>query len=261
MIKEFFKPSSVEEALKLKKNQSNSFYLGGGTKLNNSGEDYKAEVFISLENMNLKGIVKAGEKVKIGALETLQQLIDSPEIPEFLKTAVLGENNRNIRNASTIGGVVASGKNYSTVLVALMAMNAEVETADDGVLAVDEYVKEGKNSLILAVLLSPVKSKMFQNNQRKTANSRPEIVVAASIVKSGDTVSDAVLVLGGVSDRPVRLNSVEKKLIDGSLTNADAVQDSVMDEIVKYTEKKENGTYLNYLSGVMAADSVGRCMR
>ena len=71
MIKDFFKPSTTEEALKLKKEQSHAYYLGGGTKLNHSGEDYKAEAFISLENINLKGIVKIGEKVKIGAVETL----------------------------------------------------------------------------------------------------------------------------------------------------------------------------------------------
>ena len=102
---------------------------------------------------------------------------------------------------------------------------------------------------------------MHQNNQRKTANSRPEIVLAASIEKSGDSVTGAVIALGGVSKHPVRLSSTEKKLIDGSITNADDVQDSVMDEIVQYTEKSENGTYLNYLSGVMAADCVGHCMR
>jgi len=261
MIKEFFKPSTTEEALKLKKEQSNSFYLGGGTKLNNSGEDYRAEAFISLENMNLNGIMKVGDKVKIGAVETLQQLIDSPVVPEFLKTAVSGETNRNIRNASTVGGVIASGRSWSTALAALMAMDSEVETAEDGLMTVFEYVNSGKDSLILSVLLPPVKSRMFQNNQRKTANSRPEIVIASSIEKSGEAVSGAVVVLGGVSEHPIRLNSVEKKLVDGSLTNADDVQDAVMEEIVKFTEKSENGTYLNYLSGVMAADCVGRCMR
>lgn len=261
MIKEFFKPANVEEALKLKKEQSHSFYLGGGTKLNNSGEDYKAEAFISLENMNLKGILKTGDKMKVGAVETLQCLIDSPEISDFLKTAASGESNRNIRNASTIGGVIASGKSWSTVLIALMAMDADVETAEEGILSICDYVKNRKDSLILSVLLPLKEAGMHQNIQRKTANSRPELVVASLIEKSGDEVKKAVLVLGGISDIPMRLESVEKKIKSGELDNADAVQDVVMDEIVQYTEKCENGTYLNYLSGVMAADCVGRCMK
>lgn len=261
MIKEFYKPSTTEEALKLKKEQSRAFYLGGGTKLNNRGEDCGAEAFISLENMNLKGILKVGDTLKIGAVETLQKLIDAPEIPEFLKTAALGESNRNVRNASTIGGVIASGKSWSTVLVALMAMDAHVETAEDGIISVCDYVKDKKESLILSVLLGESAAKMFQNNQRKTANSKPEIVMAASVVKKGNAVQKAILVLGGLTDSPIRLTSIESKLKDGTLADADSVQDAVMDLIVEYTEKKENGSYLNYISGVMAADCVGRCMR
>ncbi len=57
------------------------------------------------------------------------------------------------------------------------------------------------------------------------------------------------------------MTSVEENLLDGALDNADAVQDAVMDVIIKYTENLKNGTYLNYISGVMVADCVGRCMR
>jgi len=261
MINDFHKPSSAEEAVKIKREKGHSFYLGGGTKLNNGGEINKAESYISLENIGLKGIIKTGDKIKVGALETLQKLIDSPAIPEFIKAGALGESNRNIRNASTVGGTIASGKSYSTVLASLIAVDAEVETAEEGMLSVNEYVKSGMNSLILAVYLPVSDVKLYQNNQRKTANSRPEIIVAASVEKSSDSVSRAILVLGGISDRPIRLEKVENKLIDGSLKDADSVQDAVMDEIISLTEKKENGVYLNYISGVMAADCVGRCMR
>ncbi|MDA3810109.1 MAG: FAD binding domain-containing protein [Spirochaetaceae bacterium] len=261
MIKEFLKPSNIKEAVKLKKEIKHSFYLGGGTKLNNGGESFGAEVFISLENLNLKGIEIVNGKVKIGAMETLQQLIDSPDIPEFLKQSALGETNRNIRNASTIGGVIAARKSWSTALVGLMALDVEVETADGGIIKIDDYVKSGKDNLIVNLFLLSGNFSQYQNNQRKTANSRPEICIAASIGKSGEKLSSAIVVLGGIADRPIRLTEVESKLIDGTLDKADAVQDSVMDVIVKYTEKLENGPYLNYLSGVIAADCVGRCMR
>jgi probable selenate reductase FAD-binding subunit len=261
MINEFFKPTNSEDALKLKKENKNSFYLGGGTKLNKGGESFGAEVFISLENLGLKGIFKVGDKVKIGASETLQHLIDSSVVPQFLRESVQGETNRNIRNASTIAGVIASGKTWSTVLAGLMALEAEVETADGGVIAVSDYVEKGMSALILSVSVPYGNTAVYQNNQRKTSNSNPEITVAVSISKSGETLSKAVVVLGGVAEVPIRLSDIEKKLLDGSLTNADAVQDSVMDLIVQYTEKKEKGEYLNYLCSVMVADCVGRCMK
>ena len=103
--------------------------------------------------------------------------------------------------------------------------------------------------------------KIFSQSARKTENSKPEIVCAVSLKKSGKEISDTVLVLGGISETPLRLKLTENKLSEGSLANADAVQDSVMDEIVKYTEKKDQGAYLNYISGVMAAGCVGRCMK
>lgn len=261
MIKDFLKPLNIAEALKMKKEFKNSYYLGGGTKLNKGGENFGAEVFISLENLNLKGIIKVGDKVKVGAAETLQHLIDSSVIPQFLKDSSQGETNRNIRNASTLGGIIASGKTWSTVLTGLMALEGEIETADDGVITVSDYVEKGLNSLILSVSIPTVNSALYQNNQRKTANSNPEITVAVSISKSGTALSKAVVVLGGVGSTPIRLRDVEKKLLNGSIKNADAVQDSVMDMIVQYTEKKENGVYLNYLSSVMVADCVGRCMK
>lgn len=261
MIKKFLNPSSTEEAREMKKENKNSYYLGGGTKLNNGGENLKADVYISLEGLKLTGIEKMSAKIKIGAMETLQNLIDSPIIPQFLKASALGESNRNIRNASTIGGEIAAAKSWSTTVAGLMAMEAEVETADEGILSVDDYIKNGKDSLIQNIYLPERTSSMYRNDQRVTANSRPEITAAASIEKSSGSISKAVLVLGGLADRPVRLYRVENQLMDGSLKNADAVQDAVMDEIVQYTEKREKGTYLNYISGVMAADCVGRCMR
>ncbi|MBI9097933.1 MAG: FAD binding domain-containing protein [Spirochaetaceae bacterium] len=261
MIKDFLKPSSTDEALKMKKENKNSLYLGGGTKLNNGGKNYKADVYISLEDLQLNGIGKMGDKIKIGSMETLQNIIDSPFIHEFLKTSALGESNRNIRNISTIGGEIAASESWSTTLAGLMAMEAEVETAEEGIFSVDEYVKKGKDSLILNIYLPEITSTLYRNDQRVTANSRPEVTVAVSIGKSGETIEKAVLVLGGVAKTPVRLMPIEEMLLKGELKSADAVQDAVMDEIVQYTENREKGTYLNYISGVLVADCVGRCMR
>ena len=261
MIKDFLKPSNTKEALQMKKDNKNSFYLGGGTKLNHGGENFGAEMYISLEALELKGINKENNKVKIGSMETLQKMIDSPIVPDFLKQSALGESNRNIRNASTIGGAIGAAKSWSTLLTGLMALESEVETAEDGLISVNDYVKDKKSSLILNVLIPEIHSAMYQNNQRKTANSRPEVCAAVSVGKSGNALNKAVFVIGGLADRPIRLTEVENKFLEGTLDNADAVQDAVMDVIVQYTEKRENGTYLNYISGVMVADCVGRCMK
>ena len=261
MIKEFLKPSNKEEAAKFKKEQKNAFYLGGGTKLNNSGENFNAQAFISLEGLNLNGIRKEGDKIIIGASETIQQIIDSSEISPFFRESCLGISNRNIRNVSTIGGVIGSGKSWSILLTGLMALEGEVETAEEGKIFVEDYVRNEKPDLILNVFIPAGKVNAFQNNQKKTANSRSEITAAVSLNRKGNAVSKAVIVLGGVDKHPVRLTVIENKLKDGSLKNADSVQDAIMDVLVPLTSPKDNGTYLNYIGSVMVADCVGRCMR
>ncbi|MBN2658279.1 MAG: FAD binding domain-containing protein [Spirochaetales bacterium] len=261
MIKDFFKPSSIAEALELKDKTPGAFFLGGGTRLNKSGENFHAEAYISLEQLGLDFIALEGGVLKIGAMVTLQKLMDSEDVPQFLKDSAGGESNRNLRNASTLGGRIGYCDSSSTVVAGLLAMEADVETARGGKMALDEYIGGKMDDLVTAVILPSSKAVLIQKDQRVTANSRPDLTVAVSVLKDGGKVAKAVLAMGGVSDKPIRLKNVEARLIDGSLSSADAVQDAVQDELVPYTEKRERGTYLNYIGAVLAADCVGRAMK
>lgn len=261
MVKEYLKPSSVAEALEMKKNTARSFYLGGGTKLNKLKENFNAEAYISLENLGLKTIEIDKSEVHIGALVTVQQLIDSTDIPEFLKGSAAGEANRNLRNASTIGGETAYAQSSSTLVTGLIALDAEIETAESGRISLYDYVRGDHSELVLKVILKSSDAALYQNDQRVNANSRPELTVAASISRESDKVKDAIVVMGGVDNTPIRLEAVEAKLKDGSLVNADAVQDAVQDELIPYTKERDRGTYINYIGGVLAAGCVGRCMK
>jgi len=261
MIKDYFKPSSLEEALDYKKKNPGAFYLGGGTKLNKTGEDFYAESYISLENLDLDGISLEGGVLKIGSMVTLQKLMDSEDVPLFLKESAAGESNRNIRNASTVGGEIAYCHSSSTVVTGLLALEAEVETAEGATKTLEQYISGKREELIKGIVLPSSKAVLVQRDKRVTSNCRPELSVAVSILKDKEKVQKAVLVMGGIGEIPVRLKNVEKRLIDGSLASADSVQDAVQDELVPFTEKHERGTYLNYIGGVLAADTVGRAMR
>lgn len=261
MINEYLKPSSVNEAVELKKNTAKSFYLGGGTKLNKSSEQFDAEAFISLEKLGLNKIVLKEGALHIGSAVTVQKMIDSADVPQFLKDSALGEANRNLRNASTIGGEVAFAHPSSTLVTGLVAMDAAVETAESGAISLYDYIRGNRKDLILQIILKSSQASLFQNDQRVTANSRPELTVASSILKDNGKVSSAIVVMGGLDSTPIRLEEVEKKLKEGALANADAVQDAVQDAIIPMTKDRDRGTYLNYIGGVLAADCVGRCMK
>jgi len=261
MIKEYFKPSSLVEALDIKKKHPGAFYLGGGTKLNKTGEDLNAESYISLEKLALDGISLEGGALKIGSMVTLQKLMDSEDVPLFLKESAAGEANRNIRNASTLGGEIAYSHSSSTLVTGLLAMEADVETAEGSKKPLEQYIGGRREELITGIVLPSSKAVLVQRDKRVTSNSRPELAVAVSILKEKGSVVKVILAMGGIGEVPVRLKNVENRLIDGSLSSADSVQDAVQDELVPYTEKRERGTYLNYIGGVLAADTVGRAMR
>jgi putative selenate reductase FAD-binding subunit len=261
MIKDFFKPSSIAEALEMKDKNSNAYFLGGGTKLNKSGEDFNAESYISLEKLGLGEISLEGGILKIGAAVSVQKLMDSDEVPRFLKDCAGGEANRNLRNASTIGGEIAYCHSSSPLVAGLLAMDVEVDTGRSGKQLLEDYIGGSREDLITQILIPSSKARFIQKDQRSTANSRPELTVAVSVLKEGDAIKKVILVLGGIDEIPMRLKEVEKGLVDGSLSSADAVQDAVQDVLVPFTEKRERGTYLNYIGGVLAADCVGRAIK
>ncbi|MBB6479499.1 FAD binding domain-containing protein [Spirochaeta isovalerica] len=261
MIKDFFKPSSIAEALEMKDKNPGAFFLGGGTKLNKGGENFNAAAYISLEHLGLDSIELENNALKIGAMVTLQKLMDSEDVPQFLKDCAAGESNRNLRNASTVGGEIGYCMSSSNFVAGLLAMEAEVETDGKGKKTLEEYISGNRDDLITAVILPSSKAVLMQKDQRSTANSKPELTVTASVLKEGGKVAKAVVVIGGVAEKPMRLKKVEARLVDGSLASADAVQDAVQDELVPYTEKRERGTYLNYIGAVLTADCVGKAMR
>ena len=65
---------------------------------------YEIEKIIGIEQLKLNEISKTRSELSIGAGVTIQELIDSPEIPDQLTTAAMHFVNRNIRNIATIGG-------------------------------------------------------------------------------------------------------------------------------------------------------------
>lgn len=261
MIKDYFKPSSLAEALELKDKNPRTFFLGGGTRLNKNGENFNAEYYVSLEGLGLDNISQENDLIKIGAMITLQKLIDSGDVPQFLKDSAMAESNRNLRNAATLGGEIAYCSSSSTLVAALLALGAQVEIGGKEIKSLESYIGGSREELITALMLPPSNAVLVQKDQRVTANSNPELTVAVSVEKTGKSLKKVILVMGGIDEIPIRLKTVESRLVDGSLTSADAVQDAVQEELVPFTEMKERGTYLNYIGGVLAADCVGRAIR
>src|SRR5210317_174257 len=121
MIQEFFKPQTIVEAVELKeKLQNEAVFMAGGTDVNCTDSNYEIETVIGIEQLKLDAISKTPSELSIGAGVTIQELIDSPKMPDQLTIAAGHFVNRNIRNIATIGGSIASNNSTSNLIPILI---------------------------------------------------------------------------------------------------------------------------------------------
>ncbi|MCK5153291.1 MAG: FAD binding domain-containing protein [Spirochaetales bacterium] len=256
MIKEVFKPSSFEEAVKLK--SSDVYYLSGGTQINWTpamderkikGEP-QIEKVIYLKDILSSEIKKEGSALSISAGVTLQEVIDNSETPDALKKAAKYIASRNIRNMATIGGNIAANRADSYVIPCLIALKADVETADEGIMCVEKYVREEKTGLIKRIILPLLDGVCVVDAVYKSSGSYPSVTTAVMVSKQ-----EVVIVVGCVSKHVVRIKKLEQSVLNGSLKGS-GLAAAVEAEVNPVGDLLGSAKYKKYLSGTMVAHSI-----
>lgn len=123
MIKTYYRPKTLEETLKLLA-RSDTHPLGGGTILNRPRPDSFSVV--DLQALGLDKIHKSGDKLAIGAMVTLQLLLESTYTPEALKSGIRLEAQLNLRNMKTVAGSLVASDGRSPFAVIMLALDAKV---------------------------------------------------------------------------------------------------------------------------------------
>ncbi len=260
MIHEFFKPATIEEAVSLKNTRKESLYIGGGTEINYAGSSKNNECVISLETLKLNSIAQNGSGLILGASVTMQELIDSSLIPAALQDAARHIYSRNIRNIATLGGNIGANKTDSALIPCLIASSAELDTAEDGRISVEEYFSGGGQSLILAVLLPEQKGKCVVKKVSKSSGSPSIISAAVRIDGKWERAREALIAVGGIAPHVIRLVSIEEKLRSGMLKNSDELQKAVSEVVSPQADVLGSISYKKYICGVTVADCVRDCM-
>ncbi len=122
-VSAYARPSTMDEALELLA-WSGAVVLAGGTRLGGDTTARQVEV-VDLQALHLDGIRAEGEhRVRIGAMTTLQQLVDSELLPGVVREAARRERPSTLRAQGTLGGCVATGDPESELLAALLVHEA-----------------------------------------------------------------------------------------------------------------------------------------
>lgn len=260
MIKEYFKPQSVAEAVALKqKYKDEAVFLAGGTDVNCSKSKNYCQKAIGIEQLNLKTITKTTAGFTIGAGVTIQELIDAPEIPDQLTRAAQHFINRNIRNMATIAGNIAANNSTSNLIPILVALDAVLNIGgSDETVPVVDYITGEMTELIESIVISNENLAKKYDLQKfaRTANDISIITAAVTFNIQSEVLSDVRVALGGASRHVLRLTELENKLEGNGLIDPLKIQDWVKNSLYPLKDIRGGIAFKKYMAGVLVSDCI-----
>jgi carbon-monoxide dehydrogenase medium subunit len=218
-IKEYHRPKTLDDTLKLLQRDQVSVPLAGGTNLVPAPAN-NAQAVVDLQAVGLDGLSVEGFRIHIGAMVTLQRLSGSAEAGEFLAEAAHLEGPLTYRNAATLGGTIATGDPLSHLLIALLALDAEVHLRlpDPASVSLDRILDNPRKFLdgglitgitALSAMGAPGTA---MARVARTPRDKPIVAVAARVTREGDLCGGVHVALAGVAGRPIRAYDAEDRL-------------------------------------------------
>lgn len=266
MIQEFIVAKDIKDALQLKRDKAKSMWYAGGTEINRLGTTLDVLTAISLRELGLGGISEDADGIRIGSMTTLQQLVESPSVPAWLKQAALNCGSFVRRNMATIGGNLALMSDHSYLAPALLASRCTLIAAnltESGSYIEDEipvreyhaYRQQFGGSLLLSLHISKdgrfVASKRFAISQQ----NHSAVNVGFGATRESEQVISHVRMYAAVHGSPIqRLGEVENAIETGELTTAEDVQLAVQHALSASDDLYGSAEYKRYIAG----EGIGR---
>jgi putative selenate reductase FAD-binding subunit len=265
MIQEFFKPQTVAEAVALKdKFRDETVFMAGGTDVNCRDSKYKIQKVIGIEQLKLNEISQTRGELSVGAGVTIQELLDSPTIPDPLTTAARHFVNRNIRNMATIGGNIASNNSSSNLIPILVALDAELKIGGSATpVPVYEYVTQEMTRLIEGIMISSenLAKKYDLRKFSRAANDISIITAAVTFNVQNEKLFNVRLAVGGVDKHVVRLTALENKLEGNTLLAPIEIEDTVKQIVAPVEDIRGGIQFKKYMAGVLISDCIHNAHR
>jgi len=260
MIQQFFKPQTIAEAVALKdKYKDKAVFMAGGTDVNCRDASGAVGKAIGIEQLQLNAISGTDEALSIGAGVTIQELIDSPKVPDQLKIAAGHFMNRNIRNMATIGGNIASNHTTSNLIPILIGLDAELKLAEaEPSVSVYDYITREMSRLIESITISTENLKKPYGLRKfsHTANDISIITAAVTFNIQDEIVSNVRVAAGGMSRHVVRLTELESKLEGNKLPACTEIEDTVKKTVSPLKDIRGGVEFKKYLAGVLVSDCI-----
>ncbi|MGL4989924.1 MAG: FAD binding domain-containing protein [Sarcina sp.] len=191
-VKEYVKPSSLDEAYTLLQQNKKNTILGGllwlrmGNKAINKG--------IDLSGLEIDKIEETDDEFIIGAMVSLRELEVNTELNNKFN-GVFKEATKHIvgvqfRNLATVGGSIYSRFGFSDILTVFLGLDSYVVLHGGGKISMQEFIELGYvRDIITKIIIKKTKTKVCYLSQRKSETDIPVLALATSKNEYGWKIS------------------------------------------------------------------------
>jgi len=225
------KPSTLEEALKMKTDNPDAIIYAGGSDLMVAKKVSQEILFIN-QLVELKEVCEDEEFLIIGASSIYFDLIENPLIPELLKQVLKDIASPAIRNVATIGGNICNASPAGDSLPALYLFDAKIiaTSLDDNnqiserMIPIENFILGIRkidlrpNEIVTKILLPKDKISVTTKMGYKKVGARKsqaisKLLFVAAINIENDKVTDLRIAYGSVGITTLRRKDIESHYI------------------------------------------------
>ena len=269
-LREYHRPTDLGEAIRLLRREDiHTVAIGGGVSVVGEGTP-EIEAVVDLDGLGLDFLEHEGSILRIGTMVRIQTLV---ETLDSVASGSLAETARrmagwHVRNASTLGGALASGNIHAPLCVMLAALDATVtlydgkteQTSTWQVLA--ERVRQSglHGELIIAITFdAPPGIGAAYEQVARTPADQP-IVSAAAVARPGSRGQVVVTtVVGGLLHG---LATAKGEISEGRLDDVVAqLADFGEDEAAYQSDYRGSASYRRAAAMILARRTMGRAVK
>jgi carbon-monoxide dehydrogenase medium subunit len=271
---DYFRPSSLAEAFKLKADVGDARFIAGGTDLmiRIRGKEVRPKALISLRNIEEIAGVTADGGARIGAATAIADIAGDADLCArfpVLVQAACRVGGPAIRNAGTVGGNLCNASPCADTALPLLVLDArlEIESARGSreiplaeLFRGPRVTSLGADEIVTHVVV-PAPSAKARAVFLKRGRVMMDLSVASVAVLlelDGDTCSRARIAAGSVAPTPLRLGEAEAILTGRRLTVDVVAQacEAAMRGVSPITDVRSTADYRRHIVGVFLKRAV-----
>ncbi len=264
MASHFHAPETIAEALRLRRElRGTACFLAGGTEVNNHKVKAAPADVIWLGRLGLSGISRRAGAVSIGAMTTLQEILESDLVHPAILEAASNHQNRNIRNVATIGGHLGVCRSCADLVPVLLALGARLRIATDAgeeERELEAWILGERDGLLLSVEVPDASPdlRLELEHHSRTANDLSLLTAAVSFCTESGCVRGAIVAVGGVARSAVRLRALEAALEGEPLPGREAVEALVAAEVDPVSDIRGSAAFKKHLAATLVERALRR---